>query len=45
MGGENRVSIRVVGGKMKKEWFCKKDLVDGELEVLMENGEGFVDKN
>nr|XP_059883691.1 LOW QUALITY PROTEIN: histone-lysine N-methyltransferase SETD2-like [Delphinus delphis] len=44
LGGENRVSLRAAGGKMKKErsW---KDSVDGELEALMENGEGLSDKN
>ncbi|XP_058413046.1 histone-lysine N-methyltransferase SETD2 isoform X3 [Diceros bicornis minor] len=45
LGGENRVSIRAAGGKMKKERSRKKDSVDGELEALMENGEGLFDKN
>ncbi|XP_037383916.1 histone-lysine N-methyltransferase SETD2 [Talpa occidentalis] len=45
LGGENRVSIRAAGGKMKKERSRKKDSVDGELEALMENGEGLSDKN
>uniref|UniRef100_A0A8C9BA53 [histone H3]-lysine(36) N-trimethyltransferase n=1 Tax=Phocoena sinus TaxID=42100 RepID=A0A8C9BA53_PHOSS len=34
LGGENRVSLRAAGGKMKKERSRKKDSVDGELEVL-----------
>ncbi|NWR94252.1 SETD2 methyltransferase, partial [Furnarius figulus] len=45
LGGENRVSIRAAGGKMKKERSRKKDSVDGELEALLENGEGLSDKN
>ncbi|XP_032090894.1 histone-lysine N-methyltransferase SETD2 isoform X2 [Thamnophis elegans] len=45
LGGENRVSIRAAGGKMKKERSRKKDPVDGELEALLENGEGLSDKN
>ncbi|XP_053569697.1 histone-lysine N-methyltransferase SETD2 isoform X2 [Bombina bombina] len=45
IGGENRVSIRAAGGKMKKERSRKKDSVDGELEALLENGEGLSDKN
>nr|XP_036847407.1 histone-lysine N-methyltransferase SETD2 isoform X2 [Manis javanica] len=45
LGGENRVSIRAAGGKMKKERSRKKDSVDGELEALMDNGEGLSDKN
>ncbi|XP_054990542.1 histone-lysine N-methyltransferase SETD2 isoform X2 [Sorex araneus] len=45
LGGENRVSIRAAGGKMKKDRSRKKDSVDGELEALMENGEGLSDKN
>lgn len=45
LGGETRVSIRAAGGKMKKERSRKKDSVDGELEALMENGEGLSDKN
>nr|XP_058913501.1 histone-lysine N-methyltransferase SETD2-like [Kogia breviceps] len=45
LGGENRVSIRAAGGKMKKERSQKKDSVDGELEALMGNGEGLSDKN
>ncbi|XP_043741977.1 histone-lysine N-methyltransferase SETD2 isoform X2 [Cervus elaphus] len=45
LGGENRVSIRAAGGKMKKERSRKKDSVDGELEALTENGEGLSDKN
>ncbi|TKC34782.1 hypothetical protein EI555_015067 [Monodon monoceros] len=45
LGGENRVSIRAAGGKMKEEQSWKKDSVDGELEALMENGEGLSDKN
>ncbi|KAJ7322072.1 hypothetical protein JRQ81_018359 [Phrynocephalus forsythii] len=44
LGGENRVSIRAAGGK-KKERSRKKDSVDGELEALLENGEGLSDKN
>ncbi|NXG07810.1 SETD2 methyltransferase, partial [Sakesphorus luctuosus] len=45
LGGENRVSIRAAGGKMKKERSRKKDSVDGELEALLENGEGLSDKD
>ncbi|XP_066483943.1 histone-lysine N-methyltransferase SETD2 isoform X2 [Tiliqua scincoides] len=45
LGGENRVSIRAAGGKMKKERSRKKDSVDGELEALLENGEELSDKN
>ncbi|XP_068091315.1 histone-lysine N-methyltransferase SETD2 isoform X2 [Hyperolius riggenbachi] len=45
IGGENRVSVRAAGGKMKKERSRKKDSVDGELEALLENGEGLSDKN
>ncbi|XP_059963720.1 histone-lysine N-methyltransferase SETD2-like [Mesoplodon densirostris] len=45
LGGENRVSIRAAGGKMKKERSRKKDSVDGELEALMKNGEGLSDKS
>ncbi|XP_073533198.1 histone-lysine N-methyltransferase SETD2 [Phyllobates terribilis] len=45
LGGENRVSVRAAGGKMKKERSRKKDSVDGELEALLENGEGLSDKN
>ncbi|KAI5244375.1 Histone-Lysine N-Methyltransferase Setd2 [Manis pentadactyla] len=45
LGGENRVSIRAAGGKMKKERSRKKDSVDRELEALMDNGEGLSDKN
>eukprot|EP00079_Xenopus_tropicalis_P026638 XP_012820434.1 PREDICTED: histone-lysine N-methyltransferase SETD2 isoform X3 [Xenopus tropicalis] len=45
LGGENRVSVRAAGGKMKKERPRKKDTVDGELEALLGNGEGLSDKN
>ncbi|KAK2494792.1 hypothetical protein MC885_008459, partial [Smutsia gigantea] len=45
LGGENRVSIREAGGKMKKGRSCKKDSVGGELEALMDNGEGLSDKD
>uniref|UniRef100_A0A8D0HAN0 [histone H3]-lysine(36) N-trimethyltransferase n=1 Tax=Sphenodon punctatus TaxID=8508 RepID=A0A8D0HAN0_SPHPU len=45
LGGENRVSIRAAGGKMKKERSRKRFEVDGELEALLENGEGLSDKN
>ncbi|XP_043921962.1 histone-lysine N-methyltransferase SETD2 [Protopterus annectens] len=45
LGGENRVSIRAAGGKMKKDRSRKKDSVDGELEALLENGEGLSDQN
>uniref|UniRef100_G1SIF6 [histone H3]-lysine(36) N-trimethyltransferase n=1 Tax=Oryctolagus cuniculus TaxID=9986 RepID=G1SIF6_RABIT len=45
LGGENRVSIRAAGGKMKKERSRRRFKVDGELEALMENGEGLSDKN
>uniref|UniRef100_A0A8W4FBM4 [histone H3]-lysine(36) N-trimethyltransferase n=2 Tax=Sus scrofa TaxID=9823 RepID=A0A8W4FBM4_PIG len=45
LGGENRVSIRAAGGKMKKERSRRGFKVDGELEALMENGEGLSDKN
>uniref|UniRef100_A0A8C9SF62 [histone H3]-lysine(36) N-trimethyltransferase n=1 Tax=Scleropages formosus TaxID=113540 RepID=A0A8C9SF62_SCLFO len=44
LGGENRVSIRAAGGKMKKERSRKKDSVDEELEALLENGEGLSDE-
>ncbi|KPP76283.1 histone-lysine N-methyltransferase SETD2-like [Scleropages formosus] len=50
LGGENRVSIRAAGGKMKKERSRKKDsvsaltTVDEELEALLENGEGLSDE-
>ncbi|XP_048880874.1 histone-lysine N-methyltransferase SETD2 isoform X2 [Brienomyrus brachyistius] len=50
LGGENRVSIRAAGGKMKKERTRKKDsvsaltTVDEELEALLENGEGLTDE-
>ncbi|MFT7805429.1 histone-lysine N-methyltransferase SETD2 isoform X1 [Arapaima gigas] len=50
LGGENRVSIRAAGGKMKKERTRKKDsvsaltTVDEELEALLENGEGLSDE-
>uniref|UniRef100_A0A8C4T551 [histone H3]-lysine(36) N-trimethyltransferase n=1 Tax=Erpetoichthys calabaricus TaxID=27687 RepID=A0A8C4T551_ERPCA len=41
LGGENRVSIRAAGGKMKKERSRKKD---SELEALLENGDGLSDE-
>ncbi|XP_030639125.1 histone-lysine N-methyltransferase SETD2 [Chanos chanos] len=50
LGGENRVSVRAAGGKMKKERSRKKDTVsalttvDEELEALLENGEGLSDE-
>ncbi|KAJ8415815.1 hypothetical protein AAFF_G00403720 [Aldrovandia affinis] len=50
LGGENRVSIRAAGGKMKKERTRKKDTVsalttvDEELEALLENGDGLSDE-
>ncbi|KAG7469756.1 hypothetical protein MATL_G00132080 [Megalops atlanticus] len=50
LGGENRVSIRAAGGRMKKERSRKKDsvsaltTVDEELEALLENGEGLSDE-
>ncbi|XP_056142997.1 histone-lysine N-methyltransferase SETD2 [Lampris incognitus] len=50
LGGENRVSVRAAGGKMKKERSRKKDTVsalttvDEELEALLENGEGLYDE-
>ncbi|MBN3300812.1 SETD2 methyltransferase, partial [Amia calva] len=44
LGGENRVSIRAAGGKMKKERTRKKDSVDEELEALLENGDGLSDE-
>uniref|UniRef100_A0A8C6MDU2 [histone H3]-lysine(36) N-trimethyltransferase n=1 Tax=Nothobranchius furzeri TaxID=105023 RepID=A0A8C6MDU2_NOTFU len=42
LGGENRVSVRAAGGKMKKDRNRKS--VDEELEVLLENGEGLYDE-
>eukprot|EP00062_Callorhinchus_milii_P025244 gi/632986012/ref/XP_007910004.1/ PREDICTED: histone-lysine N-methyltransferase SETD2 isoform X2 [Callorhinchus milii] len=48
LGGENRVSIRAAGGKVKlkdKERSRKKDSVDEELEALLENGKGLSDPN
>lgn len=46
LGGENRVSVRAAGGKMKKDRNRKSALttVDEELEVLLENGEGLYDE-
>ncbi|MGH0134901.1 UNVERIFIED_CONTAM: hypothetical protein FKN15_004467 [Acipenser sinensis] len=44
LGGENRVSVRAAGGKMKKERPRKKDSVDEELEALLENGDGLSDE-
>uniref|UniRef100_A0A667ZXC8 [histone H3]-lysine(36) N-trimethyltransferase n=1 Tax=Myripristis murdjan TaxID=586833 RepID=A0A667ZXC8_9TELE len=44
LGGENRVSVRAAGGKMKKDRSRKKDTVDEELEALLENGEGLYDE-
>uniref|UniRef100_A0A3Q2Y4U6 SET domain containing 2, histone lysine methyltransferase n=1 Tax=Hippocampus comes TaxID=109280 RepID=A0A3Q2Y4U6_HIPCM len=41
LGGENRVSVRAAGGKMKKDRTRKN--VDEELEALLENGEGLYD--
>uniref|UniRef100_A0AAQ5WZ31 [histone H3]-lysine(36) N-trimethyltransferase n=1 Tax=Amphiprion ocellaris TaxID=80972 RepID=A0AAQ5WZ31_AMPOC len=42
LGGENRVSVRAAGGKMKKDRSRKS--VDEELEALLENGEGLYDE-
>uniref|UniRef100_A0A3P9Q9L8 [histone H3]-lysine(36) N-trimethyltransferase n=1 Tax=Poecilia reticulata TaxID=8081 RepID=A0A3P9Q9L8_POERE len=42
LGGENRVSVRAAGGKMKKDRSRKN--VDEELEALLENGEGLYDE-
>uniref|UniRef100_A0A3Q3JDH5 [histone H3]-lysine(36) N-trimethyltransferase n=1 Tax=Monopterus albus TaxID=43700 RepID=A0A3Q3JDH5_MONAL len=46
LGGENRVSVRAAGGKMKKDRSRKSALttVDEELEVLLDNGEGLYDE-
>ncbi|KAM9309569.1 histone-lysine N-methyltransferase SETD2 isoform 2-T2 [Pholidichthys leucotaenia] len=46
LGGENRVSVRAAGGKMKKDRSRKSALttVDEELEALVENGEGLYDE-
>ncbi|XP_038125479.1 histone-lysine N-methyltransferase SETD2 isoform X2 [Cyprinodon tularosa] len=46
LGGENRVSVRAAGGKMKKDRSRKNALttVDEELEALLENGEGLYDE-
>ncbi|XP_040900939.1 histone-lysine N-methyltransferase SETD2 isoform X2 [Toxotes jaculatrix] len=46
LGGENRVSVRAAGGKMKKDRSRKSALttVDEELEALLENGEGLYDE-
>ncbi|RVE62609.1 hypothetical protein OJAV_G00158800 [Oryzias javanicus] len=46
LGGENRVSVRAAGGKMKKDRNRKSALttVDEELEALLENGEGLCDE-
>ncbi|XP_078396984.1 histone-lysine N-methyltransferase SETD2 [Cetorhinus maximus] len=48
LGGENRVSIRAAGGKVKlkdKDRSRKKDSVDEELEAFLENGDGLCDSN
>uniref|UniRef100_A0A4W6DRK6 [histone H3]-lysine(36) N-trimethyltransferase n=1 Tax=Lates calcarifer TaxID=8187 RepID=A0A4W6DRK6_LATCA len=42
LGGENRVSVRAAGGRMKKDRSRKS--VDEELEALLENGEGLYDE-
>uniref|UniRef100_A0A8C6SV63 [histone H3]-lysine(36) N-trimethyltransferase n=1 Tax=Neogobius melanostomus TaxID=47308 RepID=A0A8C6SV63_9GOBI len=42
LGGENRVSVRAAGGKMKKDRTRKS--VDEELEALLDNGEGLYDE-
>ncbi|KAM9783170.1 histone-lysine N-methyltransferase SETD2 [Neosynchiropus ocellatus] len=46
LGGENRVSVRAAGGRMKKDRSRKSALttVDEELEALLENGEGLFDE-
>ncbi|XP_053182722.1 histone-lysine N-methyltransferase SETD2 isoform X2 [Scomber japonicus] len=46
LGGENRVSVRAAGGRMKKDRSRKNALttVDEELEALLENGEGLYDE-
>lgn len=46
LGGENRVSVRAAGGKMKKDRNRKNALttVDEELEALLDNGEGLYDE-
>ncbi|XP_076009829.1 uncharacterized protein setd2 isoform X2 [Genypterus blacodes] len=46
LGGENRVSVRAAGGKMKKDRPRKNALttVDEELEALLDNGEGLYDE-
>lgn len=46
LGGENRVSVRAAGGKMKKDRNRKSALttVDEELEALLDNGEGLYDE-
>ncbi|XP_055520671.1 histone-lysine N-methyltransferase SETD2 isoform X2 [Leucoraja erinacea] len=48
IGGENRVSIRAAGGKVKlkdKDRSRKKDSVDEELEAFLENGDGLCDSD
>ncbi|XP_051878935.1 histone-lysine N-methyltransferase SETD2 isoform X2 [Pristis pectinata] len=48
LGGENRVSIRAAGGKVKlkdKDRSRKKDSVDEELEAFLENGDGLCDSD
>ncbi|XP_067835011.1 histone-lysine N-methyltransferase SETD2 isoform X2 [Heptranchias perlo] len=48
LGGENRVSIRAAGGKVKlkdKDRSRKKDSVDEELEAFLENGDGLSDSD
>uniref|UniRef100_A0A3B4ADD1 [histone H3]-lysine(36) N-trimethyltransferase n=1 Tax=Periophthalmus magnuspinnatus TaxID=409849 RepID=A0A3B4ADD1_9GOBI len=42
LGGENRVSVRAAGGRMKKDRNRKS--VDEELEALLDNGEGLYDE-
>ncbi|KAJ0000351.1 hypothetical protein NQD34_012193 [Periophthalmus magnuspinnatus] len=46
LGGENRVSVRAAGGRMKKDRNRKSALttVDEELEALLDNGEGLYDE-
>ncbi|XP_078254469.1 uncharacterized protein setd2 [Rhinoraja longicauda] len=48
IGGENRVSIRAAGGKVKlkdKDRSRKKDSVDEELEAFLEYGDGLCDSD
>ncbi|KAK7886399.1 hypothetical protein WMY93_026020 [Mugilogobius chulae] len=46
LGGENRVSVRAAGGRMKKDRNRKSALttVDEELEALLDYGEGLYDE-